>query len=217
MAAEDAVRLGGPAPAVGRPGPAGAAPAGAARRRRRSSCPWNWPYTMAAELFAPALAAGNTVVWLAAPTTAACSAAARLGADRDRRSGLPPGVLELPQRPRRGGRRRAGRPSGRRCGRLHRLGGDRPVGGRRAAGKTQILELGGNGPLSCWTTPTSTRRSPPSSRRPTSAPGRAAPPASGSSCTAPSGGELVERLEAAVRSSGCASATPSTRPPRWAR
>jgi succinate-semialdehyde dehydrogenase/glutarate-semialdehyde dehydrogenase len=36
--------------------------------------PWNWPYTMAAELFAPALAAGNTVVWLAAPTTSACSA-----------------------------------------------------------------------------------------------------------------------------------------------
>jgi acyl-CoA reductase-like NAD-dependent aldehyde dehydrogenase len=25
--------------------------------------PWNWPYTMGAEVFAPALAAGNTVVW----------------------------------------------------------------------------------------------------------------------------------------------------------
>ena len=25
--------------------------------------PWNWPYTMPAELLAPALAAGNTVVW----------------------------------------------------------------------------------------------------------------------------------------------------------
>src|SRR4029450_8561578 len=31
--------------------------------------PWNWPYTMAAELFAPALAAGNSVVWLGAPPT----------------------------------------------------------------------------------------------------------------------------------------------------
>ena len=25
--------------------------------------PWNWPYTMPAELLAPALAAGNAVVW----------------------------------------------------------------------------------------------------------------------------------------------------------
>src|SRR5579885_1316153 len=25
--------------------------------------PWNWPYTMPAELIAPALASGNTVVW----------------------------------------------------------------------------------------------------------------------------------------------------------
>lgn len=35
--------------------------------------PWNWPYTMMAKLVAPALAAGNTVVWVPAPTTAACS------------------------------------------------------------------------------------------------------------------------------------------------
>ena len=34
--------------------------------------PWNWPYTMGAELFAPALAAGNAVVWVPAPSTAAC-------------------------------------------------------------------------------------------------------------------------------------------------
>jgi acyl-CoA reductase-like NAD-dependent aldehyde dehydrogenase len=33
--------------------------------------PWNWPYTMGAELFAPALAAGNTVVWVPAPSTTA--------------------------------------------------------------------------------------------------------------------------------------------------
>ncbi|EQD34007.1 succinate-semialdehyde dehydrogenase, partial [mine drainage metagenome] len=36
--------------------------------------PWNWPYTMGAELFAPALAAGNSVIWVPAPSTAACSA-----------------------------------------------------------------------------------------------------------------------------------------------
>src|SRR6202165_2633053 len=31
--------------------------------------PWNWPLTMAAELIAPALAAGNTVVWTPATST----------------------------------------------------------------------------------------------------------------------------------------------------
>ena len=30
--------------------------------------PWNWPYTMPAELVAPALACGNTVVWTPAPS-----------------------------------------------------------------------------------------------------------------------------------------------------
>jgi acyl-CoA reductase-like NAD-dependent aldehyde dehydrogenase len=36
--------------------------------------PWNWPYTMGAEVFAPAIAAGNTVVWVPAPSTTACCA-----------------------------------------------------------------------------------------------------------------------------------------------
>ena len=31
--------------------------------------PWNWPYTMPAEILAPAIAYGNTVVWAPAPTT----------------------------------------------------------------------------------------------------------------------------------------------------
>src|SRR5204862_7990429 len=31
--------------------------------------PWNWPLTMAAELIAPALAAGNTLVWTPASST----------------------------------------------------------------------------------------------------------------------------------------------------
>ena len=35
--------------------------------------PWNWPYTMPAEVLAPALACGNTVVWTPAPSTAVCS------------------------------------------------------------------------------------------------------------------------------------------------
>jgi hypothetical protein len=35
--------------------------------------PWNWPYTMPAEVIAPALAAGNTVVWTPASSTAICA------------------------------------------------------------------------------------------------------------------------------------------------
>ena len=35
--------------------------------------PWNWPYTMPAELIAPALAAGNAVVWIPAPSTSVCA------------------------------------------------------------------------------------------------------------------------------------------------
>jgi acyl-CoA reductase-like NAD-dependent aldehyde dehydrogenase len=31
--------------------------------------PWNWPYTMPAEILAPALAAGNAVVWAPAAST----------------------------------------------------------------------------------------------------------------------------------------------------
>src|SRR6266851_1239980 len=35
--------------------------------------PWNWPLTMEAELIAPALAAGNTVVWTPATSTSVIS------------------------------------------------------------------------------------------------------------------------------------------------
>src|SRR5439155_8796618 len=37
--------------------------------------PWNWPLTMAAELIAPALAAGNCVVWTPASSTSVISVA----------------------------------------------------------------------------------------------------------------------------------------------
>src|SRR5256885_1198461 len=37
--------------------------------------PWNWPLTMAAELIAPALAAGNTFVWTPASSTSVISVA----------------------------------------------------------------------------------------------------------------------------------------------
>ncbi|MGH2525381.1 MAG: aldehyde dehydrogenase family protein, partial [Actinomycetota bacterium] len=35
--------------------------------------PWNWPYTMPAEIVAPALAYGNAVVLAPAPTTSVCA------------------------------------------------------------------------------------------------------------------------------------------------
>ncbi len=108
--------------------------------------PWNWPYTMAAELFAPALAAGNTVLWLAAPTTAACSAVlASVLADGD--TGLPPGALNFlngdgPV----AGDALAGHPGVDAIAFIGSVATGRSVAAR-AAGKAQILELGGNGPL----------------------------------------------------------------------
>ena len=74
MAAEDAKRLGGELPNSFSPGKRVLLV-----RRARGAVgiitPWNWPYTMPAELLAPALAAGNTVVWTPAPTTAVCAVA----------------------------------------------------------------------------------------------------------------------------------------------
>ena len=108
--------------------------------------PWNWPYTMAAELFAPALAAGNTVVWLAAPTTGACSAvlASVITAGE---VGLPPGALNFlngagPV----AGDALAGHPGVDAVAFIGSIATGRSVAAR-AAGKAQILELGGNGPL----------------------------------------------------------------------
>src|SRR6201989_2013597 len=72
MAAEDAKRLGGELPNSFSPGKRVML-----MRRPRGVVgvisPWNWPYTMPAELIAPALACGNTVVWTPAPSTAVCA------------------------------------------------------------------------------------------------------------------------------------------------
>jgi acyl-CoA reductase-like NAD-dependent aldehyde dehydrogenase len=113
--------------------------------------PWNWPYTMGAEVFAPALAAGNTVVWVPAPsTTACCALLAEVIAEASHRADAPPGAR----------------------GAFNFVSGPGPVVGDalvghpgvagvgfvgsvetgakiavRAAGKTQLLELGGNGPM----------------------------------------------------------------------
>src|SRR5215468_435449 len=106
--------------------------------------PWNWPYTMGAELFAPAMAAGNAVVWVPAPTTSACCAVL---AEVIAGTGLPPGVFNLVSGP--GpvvGDALVGHPAVAGVGFVGSVATGASVAAR-AAGKTQLLELGGNGPM----------------------------------------------------------------------
>jgi acyl-CoA reductase-like NAD-dependent aldehyde dehydrogenase len=106
--------------------------------------PWNWPYTMPAEVLAPALACGNTVVWTPAPSTAVCSG---LLAECVAEADLPPGVFNFVLGP--GpevGDELAVNPG------THAVAftGSTETGlivSRQAAGKAQLLEMGGNGPL----------------------------------------------------------------------
>ena len=106
--------------------------------------PWNWPYTMPAEVLAPALACGCTVVWTPAPSTAVCSG---LLAECVAEADLPPGVFNFVIGP--GpevGDELAVNPG------THAVAftGSTATGltvARQAAGKAQLLEMGGNGPL----------------------------------------------------------------------
>ena len=106
--------------------------------------PWNWPYTMPAELIAPALACGNAVVWTPAPSTAVCAVAlARCIADAD----LPAGVFNLVTGP--GpvvGDEIARNPGVDGVGFIGSTGTGHHVA-QAAAGKAALLEMGGNGPL----------------------------------------------------------------------
>jgi succinate-semialdehyde dehydrogenase/glutarate-semialdehyde dehydrogenase len=106
--------------------------------------PWNWPYTMPAELIAPALACGNAVVWTPAPSTAMCAVAlAQCIADAD----LPAGVFNLVTGP--------GPVVGDEIARNPGTDGVAFIGStatgrivaQAAAGKAAVLEMGGNGPL----------------------------------------------------------------------
>jgi acyl-CoA reductase-like NAD-dependent aldehyde dehydrogenase len=106
--------------------------------------PWNWPYTMPAELIAPALASGNAVVWTPASTTAvAALALAECVVEAD----LPPGVFNLVTGP----GSTVGDEIARNPG-THGVGfiGSTETGRKvaeAAAGKAAVLELGGNGPV----------------------------------------------------------------------
>ena len=106
--------------------------------------PWNWPYTMPAELIAPALASGNAVVWTPASSTAVAAVAlAECVAEAD----LPDGVFNLVTGP----GSTVGDEIARNPG-THGVGfiGSTETGRKvaeAAAGKAAVLELGGNGPV----------------------------------------------------------------------
>jgi acyl-CoA reductase-like NAD-dependent aldehyde dehydrogenase len=142
-AAEDGVRMEGVIPPSSSPGkrvllmrrPLGAVAV---------VTPWNWPYTMPAEIVAPALAAGNTVVWTPAPSTAVCSG---LLAECVAEADLPPGVFNFVLGP--GpevGDEIVANPGTAAVGFIGSTATGRQIASR-AAGKTLLLEMGGNGPL----------------------------------------------------------------------
>ena len=106
--------------------------------------PWNWPYTMPGELLAPALAYGNAVVWVPAPSTSVC--AVKL-AECIEGAGLPPGVFNMVTGP--GpvvGDEIAANPGTHAVGFIGSIATGHRVA-ERAAGKELLLEMGGNGPL----------------------------------------------------------------------
>ena len=105
--------------------------------------PWNWPLTMAAELIAPALAAGNTFVWTPASSTSVISVALmECIAEGD----FPAGVANLVTGPgAEVGDEVAGHPLVDGVGFVGSTETGASVA-KRAAGKHVMLELGGNGP-----------------------------------------------------------------------
>src|ERR671915_771725 len=141
MAAEDAKRLEGRIPESAAPG----------RRvlllRRPVGVlglitPWNWPYTMPAEGLAPALPCGHCVGWVPAPSTAVCSGVlAECVAEAD----LPPGVFNFVLGP---GPEVGDELAANSGTRAVAFTGSTATGltvAPRAAGKAQLLEMGGNG------------------------------------------------------------------------
>jgi acyl-CoA reductase-like NAD-dependent aldehyde dehydrogenase len=195
MAAEDAKRLGGELPnsiSAGKRVMLVRRPVGVVG----VISPWNWPYTMPAELIAPALAAGNAVVWTPAPSTAVSGLAlARAIADAD----LPAGVFNIVTGP--------GPVVGDEIARNPGTDGVAFIGST-ATGR--LVAAAAAGPPT--STPPLRRRWPPAF----SAPGRAAPPGNGCWCTprwrrsSPSGWPRVSPSRSAW-------GTRSRRTPLWDR
>ena len=106
--------------------------------------PWNWPYTMPAEIIGPALGAGNAVVWNPASSTSLCATVlASCLAEAD----LPPGVFNLVLGPgSEVGDELAGHPDVAAIGFIGSSATGRKIA-ERAIGKELLLEMGGNGPL----------------------------------------------------------------------
>lgn len=106
--------------------------------------PWNFPVNIPVEYIAPGLAAGNTIVWAPAPTTSLVAVALARAIEA---ADLPPGVLnlvtgagavvgdEIVSNP---GTDAVGFTGSAATGKQISL---------RAAGKPQLMELGGNGPV----------------------------------------------------------------------
>ncbi len=106
--------------------------------------PWNWPYTMPAEMIAPALASGNAVVWVPAPSTSVC--AVKL-AECIVDAGLPAGVFNMVSGPgAEVGDEVAANPGTQAVGFIGSIETGQKVAAR-AAGKALLLEMGGNGPM----------------------------------------------------------------------
>src|SRR5918993_4939822 len=106
--------------------------------------PWNWPYTMPAEILAPALGCGNAVVWVPAPSTSVC--AVKL-AECIVDAGLPEGIFNMVTGPgAEVGDEVAGNPGTQAVGFVGSIETGQKVAAR-AAGKALLLEMGGNGPM----------------------------------------------------------------------
>jgi acyl-CoA reductase-like NAD-dependent aldehyde dehydrogenase len=106
--------------------------------------PWNFPVNIPVEYLGPGIAAGNAIVWTPAPTTTLIAAAlVEVIAEAD----LPPGVLNLvtgagPEV----GDEIVSNPGTDAVGFTGSVATGRHIA-VRAAGKAQLLELGGNGPV----------------------------------------------------------------------
>lgn len=106
--------------------------------------PWNFPVNIPVEYIAPGLAAGNTIVWTPAPTTSLVAAALMAAiAEAD----LPAGVLNLVT----GagavvGDEIVSNPGTDAVGFTGSAATGKQIA-TRAAGKPQLMELGGNGPV----------------------------------------------------------------------